>query len=193
LEPRSSINPYAQSITYFARALGAMNTCNLDRARQDVAHIGEQAASYESKPDQKYWQSQTELLLQAASGWLSLKQGDKPKALQAMRAAADTDDAIEKSVAMENRLVPMRELLAYMLLEAGQPQEALVEFQASLKSRPNRFRGYYGAAKAAEAEGNLAAARNWYERLLVLATDARSARPEIVEARAAVAAGQEKK
>ena len=71
LEPRSNLNPYAQSITYFTRALGAMNTGNLDRARQDLAHLGDQAASYESKPDQKYWQSQTQLLLQAASGWLS--------------------------------------------------------------------------------------------------------------------------
>jgi tetratricopeptide (TPR) repeat protein len=191
LEPRSNINPYAQSITYFVRALGAMNTGDLDRARQDVAHIQEQAASYESKPDQKYWQSQTQLLLQAATAWLTLKQGDKPRALETMRAAAATDDAIEKSVAMENRLEPMRELLADMLLEAGQPREAQVEFQASLKSKPNRFRGYYGAAKAAEAAGDHAAARGWYQRLLLLTKDADAARPEIVEAKSVVS--QQKK
>jgi len=191
LEPRSNINPYAQSITYFVRALGAMNTGDLDRARQDVAHIQEQAASYESKPDQKYWQSQTQLLLQAATAWLTLKQGDKPRALETMRAAAATDDAIEKSVAMENRLEPMRELLADMLLEAGQPREAQVEFQASLKSKPNRFRGYYGAAKAAGAAGDHAAARGWYQRLLLLTKDADAARPEIVEAKSVVS--QQKK
>ncbi len=191
LEPRSNINPYAQSITYFVRALGAMHTGDLDRARQDLAHIQEQAASYESKPDQKYWQSQTQLLLQAATAWLTLKQGDKPRALETMRAAAATDDAIEKSVAMENRLEPMRELLADMLLEAGQPREAQVEFQASLKSKPNRFRGYYGAAKAAEAAGDHAAARGWYQRLLLLTKDADAARPEIVEAKSVIS--QQKK
>jgi predicted Zn-dependent protease len=193
LEPRSNINPYAQSITYFVRSLGAMNTGNLDRARQDVAHIQELTASYETKPDQKYWQSQTQLLLQAATAWLTLRQGDKTKAQEMMRADADTDDAIEKSVAMENRLIPMRELLAYMLLEAGQPKQALVEFQVSLKTRPNRLRGYYGAAKAAEAAGDHAAARDWYQKLIVLAKDSDTDRAEVTEAKAIFAVSQEKK
>jgi hypothetical protein len=34
-----------------------------------------------------------------------------------MRAAADREDNSEKHVAMENRLYPMRELLADLLLE----------------------------------------------------------------------------
>jgi hypothetical protein len=193
LEPRSNINPYAQSITYFVRCLGSVNTGNLDRARQDLTRIQELTASYETKLDQKYWQSQTQLLLEAATAWLTLKQGDQTKALELMGADADTDDSIEKSVAMENRLIPMRELLAYMLLDAGQPKQALVQFQASVKSKPNRFRGYYGAAKAAEAAGDHAAARDWYQKLIVLAKDSDTDRAEVAEAKAAFAVSQEKK
>ena len=36
-----------------------------------------------------------------------------------MRAAADLEDGSEKHVAMENRLYPMRELLADMLMATG--------------------------------------------------------------------------
>jgi hypothetical protein len=47
----------------------------------------------------------------------------------------------KKSVAMENRLWPMRELLAELLLEQKQPQFALKEFEASLKEARNAFAG----------------------------------------------------
>ena len=55
---------------------------------------------------------------------------------------------------MENRVFPVREQLGYLLLELGRAEAALVEFQASLKSTPNRLRGYYGAARAAELAGH---------------------------------------
>jgi tetratricopeptide (TPR) repeat protein len=183
LEPRAGAAPYAQAITYFARALGAMHSGSLDRARQDLKHLEDLHASFETKPDQKYWQGQTRVLLQAASAWLALRQGDKTKALDMMRANADLDDSIEKSVAMENRLVPMRELLAYMLLETGQPKQALAEFQISLNAKPNRFRGYYGAAKAAELAGDRAAAGAWYQKLVTLTKNADAQRAEVAEAK----------
>ena len=66
---------------------------------------------------------------------------------------------------MENRLFPMREQLGYLLLELQQPDKALAEFEASLKSAPNRLRGYYGAAKAAELAGQAGFAREYYEKL----------------------------
>jgi len=67
-----------------------------------------------------------------------------------MRAAADVEDNSEKHIAMENRLYPMRELLGDLLLEQQQPAQALTEYETALQSTPNRLRGLYGAAKAAE-------------------------------------------
>ena len=78
-------------------------------------------------------------------------QGNREEALKFMRAAADLEDGSEKHVAMENRLYPMRELLGDMLMDLGAPSVALKEYEVSIKNAPNRLRGYYGAAKAAEA------------------------------------------
>jgi predicted Zn-dependent protease len=72
-----------------------------------------------------------------------------------------------------------------MLLEAGQPATALREYETSQTRDPNRFRSYYGAARAADAAGDHAAARAAYDKLLVLTKGADTARPELVAAKAA--------
>jgi hypothetical protein len=48
---------------------------------------------------------------------------------------------------------------------------------------PGRFRGAFGAARAAEAAGDAAGARHYYQTLLEIARDADSPRPEIQRAR----------
>ena len=44
----------------------------------------------------------------------------------------------------------MRELLGELLLALNRPAQALQAFELSLKTAPNRFRGFHGAAKAAD-------------------------------------------
>jgi tetratricopeptide (TPR) repeat protein len=80
--------------------------------------------------------------------------------------------------------IPAREMLADILLESGKPQEALVEYQQSLKLSPNRFNGLFNAGRAAEAAGNAIEARRYYTALLK-STDngSQSDRPEIEHAR----------
>jgi predicted Zn-dependent protease len=68
-----------------------------------------------------------------------------------MRIAADSEEASDKHPVTPGNVVPSRQLLGEMLLDVGQPRQALVEFERSLKRDPNRFRGIYGAARAAEA------------------------------------------
>ena len=80
-------------------------------------------------------------------------------------------------------LAPARELYGYMLLDAGKPQEALVAFEATMKKEPNRFRGVYGGARAAEAAGNRAKATTYYKQLLDIAKGADTDRPEIQQAK----------
>ena len=50
-------------------------------------------------------------------------------------------------------LSPARELLGEMLLEMNEPAQALVQFEATLKKEPRRFRSLYGAAHAAQLSG----------------------------------------
>ena len=104
-----------------------------------------------------------------------------------MREAAGREDASVKNVAMENRLYPMRELLAEMLLELGQPADALREFEASIQETPNRYRGLWGAARAAEAAGEQKKAAAYYANVIELTKTSDGSRPEIALSKARIA------
>ena len=106
------------------------------------------------KANQSYWAEQVEIQVLAASAWIAQAKGQKDEALKFMRAAADLEDGSEKHVAMENRLYPMRELLGDMLMAQQQPAQALKEYETANESTPNRLRGLYGAAKAADGAGS---------------------------------------
>jgi tetratricopeptide (TPR) repeat protein len=70
-------------------------------------------------------------------------------------------------------------MLADMLLDSGQPQQALIEYSQALKLSPNRFNGVYNAGRAAEAVGDKAQAKRYYSALLEsTANGSESARPE---------------
>jgi hypothetical protein len=85
-----------------------------------------------------------------------------------MKAAADGEDASVKNVQMENRLYPLREMYADLLLENGKAAEALANFEVSMQETPNRYRGLYGAAMAAHASGNLVGAKRYLDALVAL-------------------------
>jgi len=57
------------------------------------------------------------------------------------------------------------------------------EFERSLRRDPNRFRGIYGAARAAETSGNRQAAVDYYSKLQSLTADRDTERAEIIHAR----------
>ncbi len=119
----------------------------------------------------------------AAQAWIAQGQGNSAEAEKLMRASADLEDRSEKHVAMENRLYPMRELLADLLMEQRKPAEALKHYQASLKAAPERLRGFYGAAKAAEAAGDRKMGMGYYRQLARLTRTADGGRPELREVR----------
>ena len=130
--------------------------------------------------------TQLDIYIQAAEAWIALVQHRPRRALIAMRAAADREDRTEKNVAMENRLSPMRELLGEMLLEAGRPDEAQREFDASLQTIPNRYRSLAGAARAAGLLRHEQDARAYKKCLLALTQNADSKRLAMLAARAYV-------
>lgn len=181
-----SAYPAARSITYFARALGAARSGKLDAARADIAALDRIEAQLAAAHND-YWTRQTGIQKEAASAWEMLADGQPDAAITAMRTAADLDDASEKTVAMENKLVPIRELLGELYLAAGHYREALAEFEASQKTSPNRFRTLAGAAAAARAAGSVETAKHYYRALLLLTNDAEDDRSQIGEARAFLA------
>jgi tetratricopeptide (TPR) repeat protein len=172
--------PQAQAITHFARALGAARSGDLAAAQADIDKLKELRAALE-KASQPYWAAQTEVQILAAQAWVAQAQANQAEALKLMRAAADLEDASEKHVAMENRLYPMRELLGDMLMAQGLASAALKEYEVALKNTPMRLRGFYGAAKAAEASGDTKKAREYFNKLASLTRKADSDRPELRE------------
>jgi len=183
LEPRGSQFPQAEAITYFARAIGSARSGDLAAADREVDKLKELRATLE-RANQSYWAEQVEVQMLAASAWMAHAKGEEKEALKLMRAAADVEDNSEKHIAMENRLYPMRELLGDLLLGQQQPGAALTEYETSLESTPNRLRGLYGAAKAAEAASQPEKANAYFRKLLEVTKDADADRVEIGEAKA---------
>lgn len=174
--------PPAKAITHFARAIGAARAGDFAAAQMDIDKLKEFSASL-AKAGDVYWSGQVDLQILAAQAWLTHGQGGKAEAVKLMRTAADREDHSEKHVAMENRLYPMRELLADLLLEQGDAASALNEYEASMNNAPERVRSFYGAAKAAQASSDKEKALIYFRRLARLTRDADGDRAEIREAR----------
>ena len=180
--------PFAQAeaIAWFGRAIGAARSGDMTKAKEAIDQLGVLKDRL-AKANDDYWTGQVVIQQQAARAWPALAEGRKPDAIAAMRQAADLEDRSGKTVAMENRLSPIRELLGELLLDADEPAQALTEFEASLRNNPNRYRSFAGAAKAAERAGDRAEAKNYYEKLLILAAEADGGRPDLVAAKQYVA------
>jgi len=178
LQPVGTGLPAAEAITHFARAMGAARSGDAAAAPADIDKLKELRGALQ-KASQSYWAGQVEIQILGAQGWLAQAQGNKADALKFMRGAADLEDASEKHVAMENRLYPMRELLADMLMAQGEAAAALKEYETSLKNAPMRLRGFYGAATAAQASGDVKKARGYFGKLAHLTRHADGDRPEL--------------
>ena len=185
LEPRATAFPYADAMTWFARALGAARMRDVPAARAAVDEL-QKCIDRTAQAKETYWVEQGAIQKLGASAWLALAEGRTADALAAMREAADREDRTEKSAISPGPLAPARELLGEMLLELKQPKEALAEFRKTMAKEPNRFRGLAGAGAAATQADDRAAARTYYGQLLTICKKADTpGRPELRAARSA--------
>jgi hypothetical protein len=168
--------------TRFARALGAARLGQVERARTELSSLRALRNTIEQASG-TYWAGFVDIYARAADGWIAKAGGHPDEGLKEMSEAAELEDAREKSIAMENKLLPMRELFGEYLLEIGRPIPAEATFAKSLEQSPNRFRSFLGGARAAMAAGDVSKARDYYGRLLKLTLSADSRSQEISEAR----------
>jgi tetratricopeptide (TPR) repeat protein len=175
--------PQAESITWFARGLGAARSGDVTQARKDLERITTLRDTL-TQAKNAYWAQQSEIQRLAVAAWIAKAEGKTEEALALMRQSADREDGTEKHPVTPGALFPAREMLGDMLLELGQPAAALVEIERSQKSEPNRFLGLWSAGRASELAGNQAKARQYYGQLLDLAKAADGERMEIKQARA---------
>jgi tetratricopeptide (TPR) repeat protein len=182
---------YAVAIVHFARAVGAARSGQPARAEEPLARLQEiqMALAASPIPGPYDWASEVEARRLAATAWVAYARGRKDEALLLARAAADLEEKTGKHPVTPGPVLPARELLGDMLLEAGRPGDALVEYEASLRESPGRFNSLYGAARAAERSKEPDRSRELYDALLAQCV-ADSARPELATARRAVAASR---
>ena len=175
--------PQAEAILVFARGLGAARIGDVVAARRDADRLlALKEAMTAAKMD--YWAGQTDFQIKTVNAWIALAEKRPEEAVQLMRAAADAEDASDKHPITPGNVAPSRELLGEMLMTLNFPAQAFAEFERSLKRDPNRFRGIYGAARAAETLGNRKVTGDYYARLQTLTVNRDTERPELAQAKA---------
>ncbi|MEW6322039.1 MAG: tetratricopeptide repeat protein [Acidobacteriota bacterium] len=175
--------PYTEAITHFARALGAARAGKPAAAAPDVARL---AALRDRLVEMKdaYWAEQVDIQRRVAEAWVAYASGRTDEGLAALRAAADAEDATDKAAVTPGPLAPARELLGYMLLDAGRHADALAAFDSTITKEPNRFLALFGAGQAAEKAGDTARAAGYYRQLVEICRGADADRAELGHAAA---------
>jgi tetratricopeptide (TPR) repeat protein len=176
LQPYASATPETQAITRWARAMGAAHTGRFDMARAELKEL-EAIRDKLALNKQGYdWATQVEIQRREAAAWLAHAEKNDDGAVSLMQSAADLEDSTEKHPVTPGPVLPARELMADLLMEAGHPLQAFQAYETSLRASPHRFHSVRGAARAAEAAGkHEAALRYWRELMALTSSESRVA------------------
>jgi len=177
---------WTEANLHFARALGASHVGQTEAAREDLQKLVSIRDTLIQGND-NYWADQVDIQRESAAAWITLAEGKREEALRQMRSAAEHEDNTDKHNVTPGVILPARELLGEMLLELKQPAEAVVEFEATLRTAPNRFNALSGAARAAKLSGDNEKAKTYYAKLLSVCGHADGDRPELQDARSILA------
>ncbi len=178
LTPAAVPGTAQDSTGYWAKAIGAAHLHQTEEVKKDVSAIEAIHQKFVSEKKKDFAEA-TENDLKQAQAWLAFAEGKYDDAVETLRPVADKEDALGD----EPQGIPTREMIAEILLEAKRPQQALTEYQTDLKFNPNRFNGFYGAARAAEAVGKQSEANEYYALLLKDCAGSNSTRPELSRAK----------
>src|SRR5437667_109652 len=180
LSPVEGTSEGNRSFAYLARAIGAARSDNREQARKEVGQleaIQKKAEANKKKEPWTYDAVSDELTI--ARAWIAHAEGRTDEAVRLLRPMADKD----RGEAEASEGIPVHEIIDDMLLEAKRPADALVEYEATLKSDPGRFNALYGAAQASEQVGQSDKAREFYSQLLKNCDGSKSDRAELKHAR----------
>ena len=167
----------------FTKTIAAARQKDLSVARTYLGQMqadakkraGEKKGNYTGATDMNVQLRETE-------AWVAFAEGKTEEALTALKASADYEDAHR----LDSFLVPAREMLADMLLEAKRPAEALSEYKSALVNSPGRFNLLYGAGRAAQAAQQNEEARSYFAKLSEMC-GAAADRPELSQIRSVLA------
>ena len=173
---------WAEANIHFARALGTSHIGETESAKKELQQL-ESLRDTLVEAHEKYWADQVDIQREIGTAWLTLAEGKNEEALRQMQHDVDHEDSTDKHPVTPGVLLPARELLGEMLLELKQPGEALVQFEGTLRTAPNRYNALSGAARSAKLSGNSDKTKTYYANLLAICEHADADRPELREAR----------
>jgi hypothetical protein len=171
-----------EALVHYARAIGAARVGDVAAARRSANEIAAIRGAMPATRDYD-WSGSIGAQWEAATALIALAEGRKDEGLRLLRIAADQEDAVDKHPVTPGTLLPVRELLADLLLENGAAPQALNEYEAVLKIAPRRFNATAGAAKAADKSGDKLKARAYAMQIREIANNAEASRPELEWAR----------
>ena len=166
---------------YFTRGLGFANIGDITSAERELGNL----ITLKEKLDElknTYESGQVAIQIESVKAWIQYARGNGQKAIEFMTKAANLESKTSKAAVTPGEIIPADELLADMYLLLDKPKLALETYEKNLKSRPYRFNGIYGAAKAAEKLNNVKLANYYFNQLIDLTKGINSSRPEINEA-----------
>lgn len=141
------------AIRHFARGVGLARTGELEGARGERGRLAEIERGLDDAGE-TYWARVVEAQGLAVEGWILSADRRFDEAVDRMSAAAELEERVEKHPVTPGPILPAREMLGEILLEAGRNAEALEAFQRVLDREPNRGRATYYAGRAARALGD---------------------------------------
>ena len=178
LQPIAGAPSDVQLVTYWGRAVAAGHLHDAAAAQDALKHYDELLEATRKGP-RPYIVNGLKNEHQLVQAWAAYAAGNSDDAVRLLRAVADDQDKVGKGETEP----PAREMLADMLLDLQRPQEALTEYEISLRTDPNRFNGLYGAAQAATLAQQKEKADTYYAQLLKNCEGIRSDRPELAQAK----------
>jgi tetratricopeptide (TPR) repeat protein len=149
-------DPFEFQLVYALRSIAAARTGDSHTAEENYKNLKKTMKQKRGRDTRL-----EDYRRQEVEGWVAFSKGNNKKAVKLMRAAADNQDKEDSG----DFTVPAREMLADLLMEQHQPEQALSEYESVLKMSPNRFNDLYGAAASAQMAGDSSKAENYYSKL----------------------------
>lgn len=173
--------PWERSLVSFGKVLGAVHLKKMVEAKSAWKELQYNHKMLMEK-DKTYEANQVDIQIKVSEAWIRFADGHKTKAFELMTNAATMEDATEKHPITPGEVIPARELLGDMLMEASEFAKALEAYESNLKRHPGRFNGLYGAAVAAQQTGDMVKASRYFQQLMKTAQLSDKQRQEYADA-----------
>jgi tetratricopeptide (TPR) repeat protein len=177
--------PWAEAVVRFARGLGLAHLGKVNEAKAESERLNDLEAASQRMGEELFTRNIRMLRLELKAG-IAHVTGQEENSVALMREAADLEATTPKHAVTPGPTLPAEELFGDLLMEQKQPAKALASYKRSLELYPRRFNSLLGAARSADAVGDRALARTYYQKLLEVAVTG-TRQPMLREARNYVA------